>query len=177
MRGELETEQNCNIIDPHFYGHNSISFLFSWAAQPGAWGPSLCWDMFSLQHLLSNYLELPVHRVTLFFYTHSIQPVESQGYPLDTFDRMHLLFTQVHFLFWQLGQVRGQYTTLSVLIFLVSIVLVYFYSNKHVGGLVGWVLWHIKHYRLFHAKSCLSIYIDVCGDTGNITNIEKKWTL
>ena len=28
-------------IDPHSYGHNSVSFPFSWAAQPGAWGPSL----------------------------------------------------------------------------------------------------------------------------------------
>ena len=67
-----------------------------------------CW--FSLQHLISNWLELPVHRVILLFYAHSIQPVDSQGYLLDTFDRMHLLFTQVHFLFWQLG--RGQYATL-----------------------------------------------------------------
>ena len=32
-------------IDPHSSGHSSISFPFSWAAQPGAWGPSLCWDM------------------------------------------------------------------------------------------------------------------------------------
>ena len=32
-------------IDPLSYGHNSVSFPFSWAAQPGAWGPSLCWDM------------------------------------------------------------------------------------------------------------------------------------
>ena len=31
--------------------------------------------------------------------------------PPDIFDRMHLLFTQVHFVFWQLGQVRGQYAT------------------------------------------------------------------
>ena len=29
--------------------------------------------------------------------------------PPDIFDRMHLLFTQVHFFFWQLGQ--GQYVT------------------------------------------------------------------
>ena len=28
-------------IDPHSYGHNSISFLFSCTAQPGAWGPCL----------------------------------------------------------------------------------------------------------------------------------------
>ena len=30
----------------------------------------------------------------------------------DIFDRMHLLFTQVHFFFWQLGW--GQYVTLSI---------------------------------------------------------------
>ena len=85
---ELETEQNCNILNPHSYGHNSVSFPFSWAAQPAAWGPSLsgtwspfqhllsncnclivvlrgpsagCW--FSLSHLISNWLELSVHRV------------------------------------------------------------------------------------------------------------------
>ena len=31
--------------DPHSSGHNRVSFPFSWAAQPEAWGPSLCWDM------------------------------------------------------------------------------------------------------------------------------------
>ena len=39
-----------------------------------------CW--FSLPYLLSNCLELPVHRVILLFYVHSIQPVDSQGIPL-----------------------------------------------------------------------------------------------
>ena len=38
-----------------------------------------------------------------------IQPVHGQGYILIFLDRMHLLFTQVHFLFWLLG--RGQYVT------------------------------------------------------------------
>ena len=28
-------------IDFHSYGHNSVSFSFSWAAQPGAWGLTL----------------------------------------------------------------------------------------------------------------------------------------
>ena len=28
-------------IDPHSIGHNRVSCPFSWAAQPGAWGPSL----------------------------------------------------------------------------------------------------------------------------------------
>ena len=39
-----------------------------------------------------------------------IQPIHGQGYKLIFLDRMHLLFTQVHFLFWLLG--RGQYATL-----------------------------------------------------------------
>ena len=43
-----------------------------------------------------------------------IQPIHSQGYILIFLDRMHLLFTQVHFLFWQLGWVGGQYTTSSL---------------------------------------------------------------
>ena len=46
--------------------------------------------------------------------SHSIQPLDSQGYILIFLDRMHLLFTQVQFLFWQLGRVRGQYTTLCL---------------------------------------------------------------
>ena len=44
-------------IDPHSYGHNSISFPFSWSAQPGAWGPNLFGTWFSFQHLLSNSSE------------------------------------------------------------------------------------------------------------------------
>ena len=32
-------------IDPHSSGQSSISFPFFWAAQPGAWGSSLHWDM------------------------------------------------------------------------------------------------------------------------------------
>ena len=40
--------------DPHSIGHNHVYFLFSWAAQPGAWGPSLSGTCSSIQHLLSN---------------------------------------------------------------------------------------------------------------------------
>ena len=110
-------------IDPHSYGHNSLSFPFSWAAQPGAWGPSLSGTWSSFQHLLSNWPEHPVAGVILHFdvhllpasvtISHSIQPLDSQGRPWspDIFDRMHLLFTQVHFFFWQFGRVGGQYAT------------------------------------------------------------------
>ena len=39
---ELETEQKLQYFDPNSIGHNCVSFPFSWAAQPRAWGP-LCW--------------------------------------------------------------------------------------------------------------------------------------
>ena len=39
-------------IDPHSIGHNCVSFPFSWAAQPGAWGPTLQGAGF-LYHILS----------------------------------------------------------------------------------------------------------------------------
>ena len=83
-----------------------------------------CW--FSRLHLFSNYLNflspglynnltptlLPLS-VTI---SHSIQPLDSQGYILIFLDLMHLLFTQVHFVFWQFGRFGGQYTTTVVLI-------------------------------------------------------------
>ena len=107
-------------IDPHSYGQNSVSFPFYWAAQPGVWEPSLsgCWC--SLPHLIFNWLnflytELYNGSTPTFFLWASqialIQPIHGQGYILIFLDRMHLLFTQVHFLFWQPGRVGGQYTT------------------------------------------------------------------
>ena len=110
-------------IDPHSHGHNSVSFPFSWAAQPGAWWPSLsgCW--FSLPHLISNWVnflctELYNSSMPTFLWASQIaliQPVHGQGYNLIFLDQMHLLFTQVHFLFWQPGQVGGQYTTVLLM--------------------------------------------------------------
>ena len=134
-------------IDPHSYGHNSVSFAFSRAAQPRAWWPSLSGTCSSFQHLLSNWSDLQLlnrgpegpHCWVLIFSTASYfqltdflsapglyncltptfflwatqialnQPVHGQGYILIFLDRMHLLFTLVHFLFWQLG--RYQYVT------------------------------------------------------------------
>ena len=43
---------------PHAYDHNSVSFLSSWAAQLGAWRPSLSGTWSSFQHHLSNWSEL-----------------------------------------------------------------------------------------------------------------------
>ena len=114
-------------IDPHSIGHNSVSFPFSWAAQLGAWGPTLLgagflYCIFSptgLVSKLTDFLSSPSyiivqrppscgrHNFEL------IQPVHSQGYNI-LFDRMHLLFTLVHFLFWQPERVVRQYTTPAV---------------------------------------------------------------
>ena len=44
-----------------------------------------------------------------------IQHIHGQGYILIILNRMHLLFTQVHFLFWQPDRVGGQYTTSGTL--------------------------------------------------------------
>ena len=113
-------------IDPHSIGHNRVSFPFSWAAQPGTWQPSLsgCW--FSLPHLISNWSGLQTNWLPVLteLYNSStstqslvdvtialIQPVHGQGYILIFLERMHLLFIQGNFLFWQLGRVVGQYTT------------------------------------------------------------------
>ena len=64
-------------IDPHSYGHNSV-----FSPSPGLLNRrsslSGCW--FSRQHLLSNWLELPVHRVISLFYAQSIS---SHNWPTE----------------------------------------------------------------------------------------------
>ena len=57
---ELETEQNCNILTPTIIAI-SVSFLFSWAVQPGTWGPaslgaSFLYRILSPTGLISNWL-------------------------------------------------------------------------------------------------------------------------
>ena len=121
-------------IDPHSIGHNSVSFLFSWATQPGAWEPTLLGVGFLYRTLsptdwiscAPSYI-IVWHPPSSWGYTHLlqlnstfflwasqftlIQPVHGQGYILIFLNQMHSLFTQVHFLYWQLGRVGGQYTT------------------------------------------------------------------
>ena len=129
-------------IDPHSYGHSNVSFIFSWAAQPGCRGPACLGhyphsSIFSPTYLKSNcsiggpedplcwvlvlstasYLQLtrtscgPIYIIVLC-------PLNStcrqSRYSLVTFERMHLLFTQVTLLFWQPG--RGQYATSDTII-------------------------------------------------------------
>ena len=78
-----------------------------------------CW--LSLPHLVSNWLnflctQLYNSSTSTFLWASQIaliQPIHGQGYTLLFLDRMHLLFIQVHFLFWQPGRFVGQYTTNS----------------------------------------------------------------
>ena len=121
---ELETEQNCNILTPTLMAIRVVSFSLCRVAQPEAWGPSFtgCW--FSLPNLISKSSGLQTNWLPVFteLYnssTHNflwksqiafIQPIHGHGYNI-LIDRMHLLFTKVHFLFWQPGRVVGQYTT------------------------------------------------------------------
>ena len=77
---------------PNSSGYSSISFPFSCAAQPGAWGPNLCWDMVLIPASFLQLVWLPVApglynylTTTCFLWAshlHSIQPVHSQGYLL-----------------------------------------------------------------------------------------------
>ena len=116
VRGELGTEQSCNILTPSSSGYNSASFSFCSAAQWGAWGPSSLLGAGShssncnrwLQTLISNQLELPVApgyiivwrppaSVSVASALNSTRP-QSRLSP-DIFDRMHQLFSQVNFLF------------------------------------------------------------------------------
>ena len=127
MRGELETEQKLQHIDTHSSGHCSISFPFSWAAQSGAWGPSLCWFWFSLLELehwlqtqISNWSDFLSHPGYIIIW----RPPASCGVTIRTqFNPSAVkviprylrpgapvIYTGA-FLIWQLGRVGGQYVT------------------------------------------------------------------
>ena len=143
VRGELETEQNCNILTPTFMAitaflscspglldrgpggpaslrpvPHSSTFSTTATAQSGPEGPASLGlvphsSIFFPAGLTSNWLDFlctELYNCSTFFLWASqitlIQPVHGQGYILIFLDRIHLLFTQVHFLFWQLG--RGQ---------------------------------------------------------------------
>ena len=92
VRGELETEQRLQHIDPYSSGHRSISFLFSWAAQLVAGGPQSLLGHGSHSSIFSptdlNFLSPGLYNnltPTYFLWAshlYPIQPVDSQGYPL-----------------------------------------------------------------------------------------------
>ena len=106
---------------PNSSGYNGISFLFSWAAQPGAWGPRLCWNMVLIPASSLQLIWNSCRRGYIIIWrppTSCKRHISTQFNPLTVkvipwfpaiFGRMHLFFTQVHFFFWQLG--RSQHAT------------------------------------------------------------------
>ena len=111
-------------IDPHSSGYNSISFLFSWAAQLGGLGSQPLLGNGSHSSIFSptdlNFLSPGLHNnlTSTYFlraskFTLNSTPRQSRS-PPDIFDRMHLLFTQVHFSFNSLAgsKVNMQHTIL-----------------------------------------------------------------
>ena len=92
-------------IHPHTIGHNCVSFPFSWAAQPGSWGPILLGVGFlyrtlsptSLVSKLTDFLSTPSYIIVQrppSWGRHNplIQSVHGQGYILIFLERIHLLF-------------------------------------------------------------------------------------
>ena len=76
---------------PNSSGYSSISFPFSRAAQPGGSGPSLCWDMVFIPASSRQLIWTSCRRGYTIIWrpptscqrhnSHSIQLVNSQGYP------------------------------------------------------------------------------------------------
>ena len=138
---ELETEQRLQHTDlPSSSGHSSESFSFSCGSTGGLDAQLSAESLFSLlylEHSSSSELQLlnrgsrgppllgavlstaPYLQLTrtscASSYIIVLCPLSSTHQQLrfftDILDRMHLLFTQVYFLFWQLGRVGGQNAT------------------------------------------------------------------
>ena len=77
---------------PNSSRYHSLSFLFSWTAQSGAWRPSLCRDMVLIPALSLQLIWTSCRRSYIIIWhpstsckrhnSHSIQPFDSQGYSL-----------------------------------------------------------------------------------------------
>ena len=103
MREGVGDRTELQHIDPHSIGHKRVSFPFSWAAQPGAWGPTLLGPGFlyrilspmglvsktglvsKLTDFLSSLSYIIVQRPLLLMgvTTALIQPTHGQGYNSD----------------------------------------------------------------------------------------------
>ena len=115
MRGELETEQNCNILTPNSSGYSSISFPFSWAAQPRAWGPSLCWDMVLIPASSLQLIWTSCRRSYIIIWRHihtQFNPSTVKVIPRYLWPDASVIYTGA-FLIWQPGRVGGQYATIT----------------------------------------------------------------
>ena len=123
MRGELEAEQNCNILTPILMAKAAFLSHSPGLLNRGPEGHVPHPSIFSPTALTSNWLTSCLHPGCIIvrpppsscgrLKSHSIQPVHGQGYILIFLDRMHLLFTQVHFLYVTFGMTRPLIETQS----------------------------------------------------------------
>ena len=122
VRGELETEQRLQYIDPPGPPVIAVRLFVLLSCSTGGLGTQpLCWELVPTARsgtlTSSSELELPdfLSHSGLYNCSTSTQfnPSTAKAIPWfpDIFDRLHLLFTRVHFFFWQLGRVGGQYAT------------------------------------------------------------------
>ena len=128
MRGSWRPNRTAAYWPPtHSTGHNRVFFsrfpglLNRGPGGPASLGAGFLYCILSLTRLIpTDWISyalsyIIVHHPPSSCGRHNfalIQPVHGQGYNILIFlDRMYLLFTQVHFLFWQPGRVGGQYTT------------------------------------------------------------------
>ena len=100
VRGELDTEQRLQHIDPQLFWLWQHFFLIQRGSSNGGLeGPALCWVWFSQLRTVTTDSKLQTHRVISLFDIHLL-PVSvtfasnstrprSRLYP-DIFDRMHL---------------------------------------------------------------------------------------
>ena len=122
LRGEFETEQRLQHIDPQLSRLSQPFFPVLLSCSTGGMGAQLLLGHGSHSSIFSptnlNFLSPGLYNnLTSTYFLRASQfalnstPRQSRSLP-DIFDRMHLLFTQVHFFFWQLGRVGGQYATI-----------------------------------------------------------------
>ena len=119
VRGELETEQNSDILTPQLFWLQQHFFPVLLGRSTGGLGVQPLLGHGSHSSIFSptnlNFLSPGLHNnLTFTYFLQASQfalssTLRQSRLSPDIFDRMHLLFTQVHFFFWQFG--RGQYVT------------------------------------------------------------------
>ena len=157
VRGELETEQNCNILTPSSSGYRSTSFSSCGTAQPEALGAQLFAGFgsqcFELQQLTPNSdLQLTRTSCSTGLYNYLTSTCFSERRICTEFNPSTVkvipwylppdalaIYTGA-FLIWQLGWVGGQYVT-SRLLFLATIRL-----SITVGTEVWLLLWNFQKF-------------------------------
>ena len=118
MRGSWSPNKDCNILTPQLFWLSSPFFpILLGCSTRGQWvQPLLGHDSHSsifsptdlnfLSPGLYNNL-MPTYFLRASQFALNSTPWQSRS-PPDIFNRMHLLFTQVHFFFWQLGQIQSE---------------------------------------------------------------------